>query len=132
MSVPRENLIAQGKAIESYHQRNQDLFAIRSVIPGITAPCQSIRFRLALKIGACNIIEQQRTVAQVPPRQRVLDERLLTPQPIERRVQFPGGDGTELVTEALLGPRGGYSPDRTGWFRRIPFSTRGAQRVLPD
>ena len=50
----------------------------------------------SLEIGRGHIIENQHPVAQVPPRQRLLDTPLFSSQPVERFVELLLVDGAKL------------------------------------
>jgi hypothetical protein len=58
MRVAGEHLVAQGKAVKRHHKGNANLFAVGTVVARITALRLRVRFRLALKIGARDVVEQ--------------------------------------------------------------------------
>jgi hypothetical protein len=58
MSIAGEHLIAQGKAVKGHDKRDAHLLAVRAMIARITALGLRVGFCLALKIGACDVVEQ--------------------------------------------------------------------------
>ena len=58
MGVAGEHLVAQGKAVEGHDQRDEDLLAVGTMIAGIAALRLRVGLRLALEIGARDIVEQ--------------------------------------------------------------------------
>ena len=49
----------------------------------------------AFDVAGAHVVEYQGPVGQVPPCQRTFNRRLGRPQPIKRRIDFLGADGTE-------------------------------------
>jgi hypothetical protein len=58
VDVAREDLVAQRKPVEGHHQSDAHLLAVGAMIAGVTALRLRIGFRLAFKIGACDVVEQ--------------------------------------------------------------------------
>src|SRR3974377_1234279 len=58
MCVAGEHLVAQGKAVKGHDKGNADLLAVGAMIARIAALCLWVPFRLTLKVGACNVVEQ--------------------------------------------------------------------------
>jgi hypothetical protein len=58
VGIAGEHLVAQRKAIEGHHKRDAHLLAVWAMVAGIAALGLRVAFRLALKIGARDIVEQ--------------------------------------------------------------------------
>ena len=58
VGVAGEHFIAQRKAVEGHHKGDAHLLAIGTMIAGIAALCLRVGFRLALEIGAGDVVEQ--------------------------------------------------------------------------
>src|SRR3974377_406141 len=58
MGVAGKHLVAHPEAIKGHDQRNADLVAVRSTIARIAALRLRVGFRLALEIGARDVVEQ--------------------------------------------------------------------------
>jgi hypothetical protein len=88
VGVAGEDLVAQGKAIEGHHQRNQDLLAVGTVITRIAALRLPVGLRQTLEIGAGDIVEEH----------FVVDRKQLAAT--LRQMRFEGG----LVDEQAIKP----------------------------
>src|ERR1700757_1390393 len=89
VGIAGEHLVAQRKAIEGHHKRDAHLLAVWAMVAGITTLGLGIAFRLALKIGARDIVEQH----------LVLDCKQLSAT--LRQMRFEGG----LVREQMIKAR---------------------------
>ena len=58
MSIAGEHFVADRKAVEGHDKRDADLLAIRAMIAGVAAPRQRIGFRLAVEVGARDVVQQ--------------------------------------------------------------------------
>src|ERR1700756_2956217 len=58
VGIAGEHLVAQWKAVEGHDQRDAHLLAVWAMVAGIAALGLRVAFRLALKIGARDIVEQ--------------------------------------------------------------------------
>jgi len=84
-------VIAQRKAIEGHDKGDAHLFAIGTVIAGIAALCLLVGLRLALEIGAGDIVEQHfvldREQVAAALRQMRLELALVCQQMIEAAIK---------------------------------------------
>jgi hypothetical protein len=58
IGIAREDFVAERKPIEGHDQRDQHLFAVGAVIPGIPALSERVRFGLTFKVGARDVVEE--------------------------------------------------------------------------
>jgi hypothetical protein len=58
MGVAGEHFVAQRKAIEGHHKRDAHLLAVGAMIARIAALRLRVRFGLALKVGARDVVQQ--------------------------------------------------------------------------
>ena len=91
MGVAGEHLIAERKAVERHDKGDQDLFAVGAMIAGVAALRLRVRFRLALEIGAGDVIEQHvvlnRKQLSASRRQMRLKGRLVREQAIKPTIE---------------------------------------------
>ena len=86
-----EHLMAERKAVERHDKGDQDLFAVGAMIAGVAALRLRVRFRLALDIGAGDVIEQHvvlnRKQLSASRRQMCLKGRLVREQAIKPTIE---------------------------------------------
>lgn len=91
VGVASEHLIAQGEAVERHHKGNAHLRAVGTMIARIAALRLRVRFRLAFKIGARDIVEQHvvldREQLAAPLGQMRLHRRLVREQAIKPAIE---------------------------------------------
>ena len=96
MGIAGEHLVAQGKAVEGHDQRDADLLAVGAMIARVAALRLRVGFRLALKVGACHVVEQHlvldRKQLSAAPGQVRLERRLVHKQVIEAAIEAILGD----------------------------------------
>ena len=81
-----EHLDRHRQSLARAEQAVDDLQPVRPMVAAVAVLRQ--RAFAALQIGRADVVEHQRAVLQMPPRQRALDPRLLLEQPVERRVDL--------------------------------------------
>src|SRR5208282_20821 len=91
VGVAGEDLIAEGEAVKRHHQSNAHLRAVGAMIAGIAALRLRVRFGLAFKIGARDIVEQHVVVDReqlaAPLGQMRLHCRLVREQMIQPAIE---------------------------------------------
>jgi len=91
VGVAGEHFVTQRKAVERHHQRDQDLLAVATMIARIAALRLAIGQRLALEIGAGDVVEQhvvaQREQFSTTLRYMGFERRFVTEQMIEAAIE---------------------------------------------
>jgi hypothetical protein len=91
--VAFEHLDRYRAALGCAHQADDNLRPVGAVVAAVAMPRQFAA--ASFEIGGGDIVEQQRAVFQVAAGQQRFDKRLLAAQPVERGIDFLGGDAAE-------------------------------------